>query len=818
MADNTSKDAPSKDAPSKDAPSQDAPSQDAPSSDTFCHHPHGVDDAKLYTHHFKVVPDPLGGPPTVVRQRPMTLSWDKLSTTARNMFAELATGDYANRYESCVHLTLLRWAEQMDPGDPNLLADGNPTYIQDDIIPIIKAYANRIPEPGVAGTPIPPALPMIELEALDFLHHHQTLPYQQADYVDIFDALPDGFIWHPIQTLVGVRGLDHRTLIEFRAYKQFWAIHQEDQATKEFTTKDEPTSEISIIRPGGDPDYPQVIPGGFHNMSLPPTDQQIRKKFFNINKVRKSNGESMHPQLTYVRFAQNLANIITDHSNDTTVFDVEGVPRPKIIGSLHYDEYMDEEDFTSRLGDYGQVYLNRLPTFFDTSGPQATQATQQATQATYTQATQATQSTQAKQATQAASATLTTQKTQQASTLAPATTNNKQHKARPNVIEFTAEFGGRGLEARIDVPSCGCSAVRKATQMTTAFATGMATMGQPAAGETQHLHIPQVSCCSKATAKTSTPTPTTTIPTISVPPKPQLDLASLSAIETKIKQLSFEKKNPRQLRSLSKNLGNAYSFDYTGAAAKAVASKIATAVSAKAIADAKEAVTQNNTKGNGSAKPSTSAVPNPTTTQAPIVNDMLPELKWMSSAQGFYFANCANRQKLVDDLAKEELSKGIPRIGPGAKSWQTIKSEQRASPIIFRGMDGPSIEHIKNTAVTSIQQTVFYYLYMGERIKRRMIEADSPDGKCFVKVYNILEAGQRLIVEHDIENYYVRTNGVAHRYDYSMNSGSIATPKEIISENIELTPEEQVAFRTLIEKAKEFWKHPTTCKCRRSKS
>ncbi|KAF3087110.1 hypothetical protein TWF102_010635 [Orbilia oligospora] len=758
------------------------------------HHPHGTNDSNFYTHPIEVVPDPLGGPPTVYRQRPLTLSWDKMCPAARNMFAELATGDYPNRYESCVHLTLLKWAEQMSPGDPNLLPDGNPTYIQDDIIPVIKAYANRIPEPGLAGTPIPPALPMNELEALDFLHHHQALPYQQADYAEIFPELPDGFVWHPIQTLVGVRGLDHRTLIEFRAYKHFWTIHKDDSDITEFTTKDEPTSEISIVRPAGDPDYPQVVPGGFHNMSLPPTDQQIKKNFLKINKLRKYNGESGHPQLMYVRFAHNLATIITDHSNDATIFDGEGIPRPRIIGSLQYDEYIDEDDFTSRFGEYRRVYLNRLPTLFETSGPPA------------------------------APATPTTETAQQTSTPTPAsaatpvTNSNTQPKTRPNVIEFTAEFGGRGLEARIDIPSCECPAAVKAAQMTGAFASGIASMKKPAAGETQHVHIPEVACCSKATAKTSTATPTTAITTINAPFKPQLDLASLSAIETKIRQLSLEKKNPRQLKPLSKNLGNAYSFDHTGAAAKAVASKIATAVSAKAIADAKEVTTQHNTKGDGVTKPSTPAAPIPTIVQTPTVQNMLPELRSMASAQGYYFANCLNRQKLVEDLAKEELCNDIPRIGPGAKSWHTLKSEQRANPITFRGMDGPSIEHIKYTAVTSIQQTVFYYLYTGERIKRKRIAADSADGTCFVKVYNILEAGQRLVVEHDIENYYVRTNGVAHHYDHSMNSGIIPTPKETLKEKIELTTEEQAAFRHLVEDSKELWKHPTTCKCRRSKS
>ncbi|RVD87795.1 uncharacterized protein DFL_002005 [Arthrobotrys flagrans] len=757
------------------------------SEDPLRHHPHGVDQHFLYGHRIKVIPDPLGGPPTVSRERPLTLNWDKLTPTARNMFAELATGDYTNRFETCVHLTLLKWAEQMKPGDPNLLPDGNPTYIQDDVIPVIKAYANRIPEPGVAGTPIPPALPMIELEALDFLHHHQVLPYQQADYAEIFADFPDGFVWHPIQTLVGIRGLDHRTLVEFRAYKHFWAIHRDDPDTKEHSTKDEPTSEVSIIRPRGDPDYPQVAPGGFHNMSLPPTNQQLRKELAKINKTRKCNGEPIHPQMMYVRFANNLAHIITDHSNDTSVFDGDGVPRPRTIGSLPYDKYIDEDDFISRFAEFGRVYLSRLPTLVETNGPPA------------------------------APAAPTTQPKEQTPTLAPASTNtpaasdNTQSKAHPKVIELTAEFAGTGLEARIDIPSCECPPTIKAAQMTGAFASGIALTKKSFTGGPQRVHIPEVECCSKATVKTSTPTPTptTTNPAPSAPPKLQLDLANLSAIETKIKQLSLEKKNPRQLKPLSKSLGNAYSFDYSGAAAKAVASRIATTASAKATAS----------KGNGAAKANTPVAPIPTIVfHPPSVNDMLPALRLMDAAQGYYFANSENRQKLVDDLANEGFCDEIPRSGPGCKSWLTLKGEQRTNPIKFRGVDGPSIEHIKYAAVVSIQQTVFYYLYTGERIKRKNITTDSPDGTCFVKVYNILEAGQRLVVEHDIENYYVRTNGVARVWDHSMNSGKIPTPKETITGKLSLTTEEQAAYRHLVADSKELWKHPTTCKCKSGKS
>ncbi|KAK6351474.1 hypothetical protein TWF718_004634 [Orbilia javanica] len=775
-----------------------------PFEETVFHHPHGTDEPSVCENCIELIPDPLGGPPSIFRERPLTLNWDKMSTTSRNMFAELASGDYANRFESCVHLTLLRWAKQMKPGDRNLLPDGNPTYVQDDVIPIIKAYVNRIPEPGVAGTPIPPALPMIELEALDFLHHHQALPYQQPDYADIFADVPDGFVWHPIQTLVGIRGLDHRTLIEFRAYKHFWAVHKDDNSTKEYHTKDEPTSEVSIIRPGEGSDYPQVSPGGFHNMSLPPANYQIRREFNKINRNRRDNGEPIHQPVIYVRFTDNVAHIITDHSNDVSIFDGEGVPYPKVIGSVPYDEYIDEEDFMSRFAEFGRVYVNRLPTLLETSVPLAASAAQ------------------SKQETPPP--TPVSEKTP-APEKTPATSSNTQPKAHPNVIEFTAEFAGADLEARINIPQCQCPPTVKAAQMTGAFASGIALMKKTFTAGPQRVNIPEVDCCSKAAAKTSTPTsistpapaPTTTNPAPSVPTKQQLDLANLSAIQTKIKQLSLEKNNPRQLKLLSKNPSTAYGLDPTSAAAKAVVSKIATTVSAKAAANSKDAANLV-AKGNGSGKPNTQTAPAPTIVFPPPTKDMFPELKSMVSAQGYYFANCSNIQKLMDDLPNEGFCKDIPRIGPGAKSWYTLKSEQRTNPIKYRGAKVPAIEHIKYTAVASLQQTVFYYLFTGERIKRKKVAADSADGTCFVKVYNILEAGQRLVIEHDAENYYVRTNGVAHRYDHSMNSGNVPTPVEPTNTKIELTAEEQMAYRQLIAESNDLWNHANVCKCKGAKS
>ncbi|KAK6361289.1 hypothetical protein TWF730_005024 [Orbilia blumenaviensis] len=725
------------------------------------HHPHADDEPTGYGSHIEVVPDPNGGPPTVYRERPTTLNWDNLSETARNMFAEMATGDVPNRFETCVHMSLLKWAEQMKPGDPNRLPDGNPTYIQDDFIPIIKAYVNRIPYPGVAGTPIPPALPMIELEALDFLHHHQALPYQQADYADIFGDLPDGFVWHPIQTLVGVRGLDHRTLIEFRAYKHFWTIHKNDPQLKEYSTKDEPTSEVSIIRPGGDPDYPQITPGGFHNMSLPPTNQQLKKEFAKVNKKRKAKGQPEYAKIMYVRFANNLARIMTDYSNDASVFDEDGVPHTRIVGSVQYEEYMDEDEFMSRFPELGRVYVNRLPTIFETTGSSSIQLAEETPVPAGT------------------------------SSKPPVESGNKKPEFDPNVIEFTAEFAGVGVEAKINIPSCECPAAIKAAQMTNSIVSEIASMKKTLGTGPQRVHIPEVDCCSKTAMRASAAANNLAS---GIPTKTQLDLADLSAIETKIRQLSMEKKNPRQLKSLSKNPGSSYTID-----TKLVTSKPYTAKSTA--------------KASGNVKCSATAVSILTTTSA-SPGTLLPELKAMTLAPGYFFANCLNRQKLVEDLMSEKFSSEIPLVGPGAKSWSTIKSEQRANPINTRFVDTPSIEHIKYLTVVGIQQTVFYYLYISERIKRKKVPADSADGTCFLKVYNILDAGQRLVIEHDIENYYVRTNGVARVYDHSISSGLIATPIEPISTKYELTAAEQVAYRTLMAESKDLWRHPTTCKCR----
>ncbi|KAK6536879.1 hypothetical protein TWF281_001088 [Arthrobotrys megalospora] len=763
------------------------------SEDPLRHHPHGADEPTGYGNEIRVVPDPHGGPPTVYRERPMGLNWDTLSGPARNMYAELATGDIPNRFEILVHSGLLKWAEQMKPGNPNRLPDGNPTYIQDDVIPVIKAYVNRIPQPGVAGTPIPPALPMIELEALDFLHHHQALPYQQADYADIFGDLPDGFVWHPIQTLVGIRGLDHRTLVEFRAYKHFWTIHKDDPNTKQFSTKDEPTSEVSIIRPGTkyDRDYPQIAPGGFHNMSLPPTNQQLRKELARVNKVRRNNGEPAYPPIIYVRFANNLARIMTDHSNDAYVFDADGVPRPKVIGSLQYEEYIDEDEFVSRFTDLGRVYLNRLPTIFETSGtpPQMTPRPKQQTPAP-----------------PAATA-------KKAST----TGGNTQPKTHSKVIEVTAEFAGTGLEARIDIPSCDCPVTVKAAQMSNALASGIVSMKRSLANGPQRVHIPEVDCCSKATAKPSTPsagsTPSVPAPS-SAPTKVQLDAADLSAIDAKIKQLSLEKTNPRQLKPLSKLQGNSYNFDANSAKSAANKGTATISTSIKVGTVVRDTTAQSSNKTNTTVKANTPAAPIPTTTRSTTNDVILPELKSMISASGFFFANSQNRQKLVDDLVNERYCKEIPVIGPGAKSWITLKGEQRTNPVKLRFVDGPSIEHIKYATVISIQQTVFYYLFTGERIKKKKITADSAHGTCFLKVCSILDAGQRLVMEHDVQHHYVRTNGVAHLYDHSMNSGLIATPTEAVTIKYKLTPEEQAAYRELILETKELWKHPITCKCK----
>ncbi|KAK6503419.1 hypothetical protein TWF481_008438 [Arthrobotrys musiformis] len=749
-------------------------------------HPDASNGSSQYGPSIQILTDPLGGPPTVYRDPPQILNWDKLSPTALNMFAELATDDSGNRFELCVQSTLEKWAQQMKRENPNFAADGDLSpFYKGEAMPIIKAYVSRIPEPGVAGTPIPPALPMVELEALDFLHQHHVLPYQQTDYAEIFGDIPDGFVWHPIQTLAGIRGLDHRTLIEFRAYKHFWAIHKDDPSTRELSTKGHPTCGVSITRAGGNPNLPEGTIGGFHNMSLHPSDQQLRREFARINRIRKYNGESAYPQAMYVRFTDNLARIVVDHCNDTSIFDSNGVPLPKVIGSLQNEDHIDQEEFASRFMDYTRLHVNPLKPRPDNKKPEQTQK-------------------------QAAA-------TKKAAPNAPVTSGNTKSKANPNVIEFTAEFAGTGLEARIDVPTCECPSEVKAASMSGALASGIALMKKSLSGGTQRVHIPEVDCCAKTVAKLAHPTSiTVSTPAPSNSTKAQLDAANLSAIESKIKQLSLEKNNPRQLKPLSKNTAGGYSFDYTASTAKAVATKIATAVSAK-VANAKEVATQALAKGAENSKPGTSATPAPSTIRQHPPDTMLPELREMAIANGYYFANCTNRQKLVDDLANQKVGIDIPKTGPGAKSWNTLKSEHLNNPIKFRGMDGPSIEHIKFTGVISIQQTVFYYLCIGERIKKKRITADSADGTCFIKVWNILEAGQRLVVEHDIENYYVRTNGLARRYDHSMNGGHEAKPTGPLSTKYELTPDEQAAYRRLMVESKEFWKHSTTCKCRRGK-
>ncbi|KAJ6261007.1 hypothetical protein Dda_3672 [Drechslerella dactyloides] len=340
-----------------------APEQSGPK----LHRPH-ADEDHSFGNNIELVVDPKCGSTTVIRNRPVQLNWETLSSAARNMFADLAGDQTSNRFQILVESCLTSWAEQMAPDNPNKLPDGNPTYLQDDVIPVIKAYVNRVPKPGIAGSPIPPALSMPELEALDFLHHHQALPYQQRDYAEIFGDIPDGFIWHPVQTLVGTRGLDHRTLFEFRAYKHFWAIHQNDNSIREIVTKDDPTWEVNIFRPGTDIDFPGLIPGGFHNMACPPGNGFLRQELNRANKERKKAGKSIYTPIMYVRFADNEARIMLEHHNDPEVFDVEGVPRLREIGNIMYRDYTDEEDFITSFTQVSRVNVHRLPTIQDIRG------------------------------------------------------------------------------------------------------------------------------------------------------------------------------------------------------------------------------------------------------------------------------------------------------------------------------------------------------------------------------------------------------------------------------------------------------------------
>ncbi|KAF3921885.1 hypothetical protein ABW20_dc0100103 [Dactylellina cionopaga] len=604
--------------------------------DPLLHHPHGTDPPTSYGNDVRVVTDGKGGPPTVFRSRPMSLNWDILSPTARNMFAEMATNQLSNRFQICVEATLVKWAEQMKEGHPNCLPDGNPTYIQDDVIPVIKAYVNRVPKAGLAGSPIPPALRMAELEALDFLHHHQALPYQQKDYSDIFNDLPDGFIWHPIQTLVGVRGLDHRTLFEFRAYKHFWAINQEDTSIHEVSTKDEPTYEVSILRQTSNPDRPEIVPGGFHNLIIAPSAQLLRQELLKINKEKRLAGEPMCTPLMYVRFAGGAATMLSDHRIDGSAFDMIGIPRMKEIGRVQYDDYIEVDEFLGRFTDIGRATLNRLPTIADTRGDQLPAFTPR-----------------------------------RPAPAPPKTGAKLQPKDYQLAAGFAAKFVG-DLEARIDVTT-GELSVLHAQKLPVAAASKTAAL--------------------ETGAKSATAGPSNTFqPTATVNVKVQLDPADLSAIDAKIKQLALEKENPRQLQPVSKMAGNLFTTDPAGSSKGSPGGAMASSKEppgqsgSKSTLKAKSAATTSNGR-------STPIAPGPRI----IEFGGKAEVRISANAAGFFFACHLNRPRLVQDLLSTEDSKAIPNTGPGAKSWATAKEEKRNHLVKLKSniIDASAKEHIK---------------------------------------------------------------------------------------------------------------------------
>ncbi|KAF3937023.1 hypothetical protein ABW19_dt0209935 [Dactylella cylindrospora] len=445
----------------------------------------------FYGHNVQVQLDPSGGVPTVIRERPYHISWERMSESTRNMFADLAMTNDRNRFQACVEATLTKWAVSLKPDSPNLLPDGNPAYLQDDTFPVIKAYVNRVPRPGISGSPIPPALPMIDLEALDFLHHHQVLPYQQEDYKDIFDDLPNGFIWHPIQTIAGIRGIDHRTLYEFRAYKHFWAIHKDDKAIREVPTKDDPTFEVSIIAPTEDVDSPKLVAAGFHNLMMPPGLRKLREALKSNNEQRKEEGIGLNQPVMYVRFADNVAKIVSDHVNDLNVFDKHGIPRLHEIAHVKYDELLDTDEFLLKFTDLTKATISPL---LDLAGNCSCGHHNQHPGASSSQ-------------------------TQCSTPTTP----------KPNASQQSTKRSAE-VEAKIQINQGEVS-------ITTAKGPK-----NPAKDQPQPVRIPEAESISKQSTSESSPSLSKA--------KGQLGLAEFTAIESKIKQLSLELDNPRYLPSI----------------------------------------------------------------------------------------------------------------------------------------------------------------------------------------------------------------------------------------------------------------------------
>ncbi|EWC46795.1 hypothetical protein DRE_04040 [Drechslerella stenobrocha 248] len=703
--------------------------------DPVLHRPHADEQHPEYGYHVRVATDPEGGPTTISRNRNIQLNWESLPLSARNMFAELAGSHDVNRYQILVESTLTNWAEKMSPGHPNRLPDGNPTYLQDDVLPVIKAYVNRVPKPGVSGSPIPPALPMPELEALDYLHHHQALPYQQGDYGELFNELPDGFVWHPVWTLVGVRALDHRTLFEFRAYKHFWAIHKDEKSIREISTKDDPTWEVSIFRPDCEIDFTGIVPGGFHNMMVPPTGAELRRKLNDAQKKQPGRRpKSTHTPALYVRYANNTATVLADHHNDPDIFDGDGIPRLREVLRVPFQHHSDTEKFLSSFTKITRATINRLPTLLHTrAAAEIVAAEEKARQAGDTEYDTAAE-------------------------IAAQFVNAVENKARALGSENPVEAANEAMRTL-----------------------------------QQQMYIPELEANRTGIASTSL----SQQQAIGTMGKLQLDASDLSAIDAKIKQLMLEQENPRQLPSVSKLTGAAYSSDLSAMKTPVVGTVVFSKDSSGKIG-AKSA-----------------------TVELPIANEPKPAPHGLPGA---YFASSTNRHVLMKNLLSSDDPDYIPSTGPGARSWMTLKEEKRDHPIKLRSniIEESAKEHIKQMAVITLQQTIYFYLIIGERLKRKKIPVTAAEASCHAKVTEILQHGQRVTIEYLTGNgkaagkatHYIRATGVARDYDQPMESDRKANAIGISKFHVALNEDEQAAYWRVMADTKDFWAHSATCGCK----
>ncbi|KAF3910031.1 hypothetical protein AA313_de0208207 [Arthrobotrys entomopaga] len=716
--------------------------------DPYLFTPHGEDPPPTYGHLVKILSGSGVEPPTVCRDHTLKLNWDGIPEATRRMFVDMATVKDTNRFQRCVEATLTKWAEQMEPGHPNRLPDGNPTYIQNDTIPVIKAYVNRVPRPGPAGTPVPPALPMAELEALDFLHHHQAMPYQQRDYQEIFRDVPDGFIWHPIQTLVGVRGLDQRTLWEFCAYKRFWAIHQDEKELHEVSTGDCINYEMTVVKPDSHRNFATVAPGGFHNLVPPPRSNELMRAWAKMNARKAKQKEPQHAPILYVRFANNVATFITDHRCSSDIFNEDAIPLVQEILRVNYPQGLTKEKFLRKM-EHGRATMMPLPSIADTRDdfvPEASKAIAEVT----------------------------------------------RRLGKPTAIRFFPHM------PKMPIPPIKTS--RRKNRLTTPDFSKFVEAGH-AAGEFSFtathdggitgIHF----SCENVEQPTIDPSNTnkTTSPN-SEASTTKMD--ALEAIEAKIRELQYEKENPRNLQPLSQIAASSYGYDTT-----TLAQQVSGSGSIFSGIIARESTMPSAANPDAPSRLSTrSNVPN--TDHLPPKPD--PRLSHVAKLPGYYFACHLNRPNLVEHLLSEDECESIPTTGPGAKSWETAKQEMKNHPMNSHLRDPGSKEHIKQLDVISLQQTVYYYLLITDGMRRKKFSKASMEAVTLEKVSQVLEQGQRLTIERMGGNHYVRAIGTAHTYDQSMNSGLEAIAQGASSVNITLTPDEQHTYWKLMYETAEF--------------